>query len=95
MNKNISFLEKYFTVKQFEFAKIHFLYAIKYDFPRILISAAISLISYFFTSILSPRRKNMKEYKNRISIAFFYYLSTDLNKSQKLLALNTISKNIK
>jgi hypothetical protein len=84
LNKNISFLEKYFTVKQIEFAKIHFLYTFKYAFPRILIPAAISLISYFFTSILSPRRKIMKT-----------YLSTYLNESQKKSKLKTISKNYK
>ena len=84
LNKNISFLEKYFTVKQIEFAKIHFLYTFKYAFPRILIPAAISLISYFFTSILSPRRKIMKA-----------YLSPDLNEFDKKNKLKAISKKYK
>ena len=43
-----------------EINKIHFLYTFKYAFPRVLIPAFISLISYIFTSILSPRRKIMK-----------------------------------
>ena len=43
-----------------EINKIHFLYTYKFAFPRVLIPAAISLISYIFSSILSPRRKIMK-----------------------------------
>ena len=40
--------------------QIHFLYTFKNAFPRVLIPAFISLISYIFTSILSPRRKIIK-----------------------------------
>ena len=43
-----------------KFNKFHFLYLFKHAFPRVLIPAAISLISYIFTSVLSPRRKIIK-----------------------------------
>ena len=49
---------KYIEINKFN--KLHFLYIFKRAFPRVLIPAAISLISYIFTSILSPRRKIIK-----------------------------------
>ena len=58
--KNISLLEKDFEFDEIKFTKIHYLYTFKYSFPRVLIPAAISLISYIFTSLLTPRRKIMK-----------------------------------
>ena len=57
---NNNYLNKYFSTKTIEFTKIHFLYTFKYSFPRVLIPFAISLISYFITSLLSPRRKIIK-----------------------------------
>ena len=59
---NTSILDKYISAETKEYAKIHFLYTFKYAFPRVLIAAAISFISYFFTSVLSPRRKILKVY---------------------------------
>ena len=58
--KNISLLEKDFKFDEIKFTKIQYLYTFKYSFPRVLIPAAISLISYIVTSLLSPRRKIMK-----------------------------------
>ena len=58
--KNTTFLKSYLDIDEIDFANIHYLYTFKYAFPRVLISAAISLISYIFTSLLSPRRKVMK-----------------------------------
>jgi hypothetical protein len=63
-NNQFSFLQKYFSEENIEFLRIHYLYTFKYAFPRVLIPAAISLISYFFTSILSPRRKIMRAFLN-------------------------------
>ena len=81
---NSSFFEKIITEKEIELAKIHFLYTFKYAFPRILIPAAISLISYFFTSVLSPRRKIMRT-----------YLDPDMKDSQKRIKYKNISKKYK
>ena len=53
-------MEKDFEFDGRKFADIHYLYTFKYSFPRVLIPAAISLISYIFTSVLSPRRKIIK-----------------------------------
>ena len=83
-NYNISFLEKYISAETIEFTKIHYLYTFKYAFPRVLIPAAISLISYFFTSILSPRRKIMKA-----------YLNINLEESERINKFKRISKNYK
>ena len=58
--KNTTFLKSYLDIDEIDFANIHYLYTFKYAFPRVLIPAAISLISYIFTSLLSPRRKVMK-----------------------------------
>ena len=57
---NKTFLEKYYNTARQKFNNIHYLYTFKYSFPRVLIPAAISLISYIFTSILSPRRSIIK-----------------------------------
>ena len=57
---NKTFLEKYYNTDRQKFNNIHYLYTFKYSFPRVLIPAAISLISYIFTSILSPRRSIIK-----------------------------------
>ena len=57
---NITLLEKDFEFDGRKFADIHYLYTFKYAFPRVLIPAALSLISYIFTSALSPRRKIIK-----------------------------------
>ena len=57
---NTTFLKDNFDVKEIELTNIHYLYTFKHAFPRVLIPAAISLISYIFTSLLSPRRKIMK-----------------------------------
>ena len=64
--KNTTFLKSYFDIDEIDFANIHYLYTFKYAFPRILIPAAISLISYIFTSLLSPRRKVIKILLNPI-----------------------------
>ena len=58
--KNTTFLKDNFDVKEIELTNIHYLYTFKHAFPRVLIPSSISLISYFFTSLLSPRRKIMK-----------------------------------
>ena len=49
-----------------EFYKFQYMYAFKYAFPRVLIPAAISLISYVIAPIFSPRRRILKIvlYKN-------------------------------
>ena len=74
-----SFLEKYLNTEEIEFTKIHFLYTFKYTFPRVLIPAAISLISYIFTAILTPRRKIMK-----IILDTTYKSNEKINKIQKI-----------
>ena len=74
----------YFSVETKELAKIHYLYTFKYSFPRVLIAAAISLISYIFTAVLSPRRKILK-----------VYLRTDLTENEKKIKYKKISKNYK
>ena len=58
--KNISLLEKDFKFDKIKFTKMHYLYVYKNALPRVLIPTAISLISYIFTSLLTPRRKIMK-----------------------------------
>ena len=83
-NNKMTFLEKYFSTETIEFTNIHFLYTFKYAFPRVLIPAAISLISYFFTSILSPRRKIMRA-----------YLNPNLKEQEKINKFKKISKNYK
>ena len=62
-----------------DFNNIHYLYTFKYAFPRVLIPAALSLISYFFSSILSPRRKIMKIILNED-----YNINTKNNKIKKI-----------
>ena len=59
-SRNNSIFSNIFDVENIELTRIHYLYTFKYAFPRVLIPAAISLISYIFTSILSPRRRIMK-----------------------------------
>jgi hypothetical protein len=81
---NSSFLEKYFSVETIEYTRIHYLYTFKYAFPRVLIPAALSLISYFFTSILSPRRKIMK-----------IFLNIHLKDEEKIIKYRNISKKYK
>ena len=81
LNKNNSIFEKYFSIEIMELTKIHYLYTFKYAFPRVLIPAAISFISYFFTSILSPRRKILA-----------IYLNPDLKTKEKISKYKKISK---
>ena len=85
-NKNLSIfdLERYFSKKTIEIVKIHYLYTFKYAFARVLIPVAISYISYFFTAILSPRRKVLK-----------IYLNTDLMQKEKIENYKKISKKYK
>ena len=64
-----------------KFNKFHFLYTFKYAFPRVLIPAAISLISYIFTSILSPRRKIIK-----------IILNTNYNRKDKFYRIRKITE---
>ena len=78
------YFHNFFSPETKELAKIHFLYTFKYSFPRVLIAAAISLISYFFTAVLSPRRKILK-----------VYLNTDLKESEKKRKYERISKKYK
>ena len=61
---NISFLEKYFSVKTIELVKIHYLYTFRHAFARVLIPMAISFVSYILTAILSPRRQILKTLLN-------------------------------
>ena len=81
---NTSFIDKYISAETKEYAKIHFLYTFKYAFPRVLIAAALSFISYFFTSVLSPRRKILK-----------VYLGPDLTETDRKRKYAKISKKYK
>ena len=83
-NSNLTFLEKHISRETRESLKIHYLYTFKYSFPRILIPTAISLISYFFTAILTPRRKILKA-----------YLNLDLNEKEKNIKYMKIAKKFK
>ena len=85
-NKNLSIfdLERYFSIKTIELAKIHYLYTFKYAFARVLIPVAISYISYIFTAILSPRREILK-----------IYLNTELMQKDKIDNYKKISKKYK
>ena len=77
---NNTFPKNAFNVEAEEIDKIHYLYTFKYAFPRVLIPAALSLVSYFFTALLTPRRKIMKLILNTS------YKSKDkLNKVEKIM----------
>ena len=79
-----SFLEKYFSVEDIKLLRAHYLYTFKYSFPRIMIPMAISFISYFITTILSPRRVIMK-----------LYLDPDKSKEDKFTIYKIISEKYK
>ena len=83
-NINNTLSENDFNIEIEEFDKMHYLYTFKYAFPRVLIPAALSLISYFFTAILTPRRKIMK-----------LILNTSYKPEQKLIQAEKIMKNYK
>ena len=80
--KNKSLLERDFVFDENKLINMHYLYAFKYSFPRVLIPAAISLISYIFTSLLSPRRKIMKVILN------ISYDQRNKNEQLKIIANN-------
>ena len=81
-NKYSKFYNKNYNVK--EINEIHFLYTFKNAFPRVLIPAFISLISYIFSSILSPRRKIMK-----------IVLNTSFQTNNKYFLVNRITRKFK
>ena len=83
-NMNNTLSENDFNIEIEKFDKMHYLYTFKYAFPRVLIPAALSLISYFFTAILTPRRKIMK-----------LILNTSYKPEQKLIQADKIMKNYK
>ena len=84
ITRNISIFENLFSEERREFINIHYLYTFKNAFARVLIPAAISFISYIFTSLLSPRRKILKA-----------YLNPNLKEKDKIAKYQKISKKYK
>ena len=78
------FLEKYFSLETIKLIRVHYLYTFKYAFPRVLIPMAISFISYFVTTFLTPRRKIMK-----------IFLDPNISKEEKFRKYHKISAKYK
>ena len=81
---NYFFLERYISAETIELTRIHYLYTFRHAFARVLIPMALSFISYFFTALLSPRRKILK-----------ILLNPDLKENEKVGKYKKLSQKYK